>query len=338
MLQGMAMNRPMRNRFTLLPFVLLPQSALAQDMPTLGLPLACTLGKDCFLQQYADMDPGKGVTDPFCGTATYDGHKGTDIRIVDMSDVARGVDVVASADGIVARLRDGEPDRVVRSDADRAAVTDKECGNGVVIDHGGGFETQYCHMKQGSIAVKEGDAVKAGAKLGQVGASGMAQFPHVHLSVRKDGAELDPFTGRRLDEGCSKNARADGGLWTPDAASALARPTTQMIDAGFSSAPIEHAKLVDARPPDASRDGGAIVGWASLINLQKGDRIVIVLNGPSGGVVARQATPPFDRAKASYSLFVGKRGAPAPGTYRLSVEILRDGGPVLSEMREASIE
>lgn len=313
-------------------------SAFAQDAPTFGLPLACTPGKDCFLQQYPDMDAGSGIADSFCGTATYDGHKGTDIRITYMSDVERGVDVTASADGTVTRLRDGEPDKVMRSEADRAAVADKECGNGVVIDHGGGWETQYCHMKQGSISVKEGDTVKVGDVLGQVGASGMAQFPHVHLSVRKDGAELDPFTGKRLDEGCSQDAKAGAGLWTPEAAKALDRPSTQLIDAGFAPGAINHAALVDARPPDASGGSEAIVGWASLINLQKGDRIVLVLNGPSGGVLARQSVPPLDRSKASYSLFAGKRGAPAPGNYKVSVEVLRDGEPMLSETREAPIE
>jgi Peptidase family M23 len=327
----------MRACLAALPFFLAAFSVAARDTPSLGLPIACTPGKDCFLQQYADMDAGSAATDPFCGTATYDGHKGTDIRVDYMSDAEKGVPVVASADGNVTRLRDGEPDRIMRSEADRAAVADKECGNGVVIDHGGGWETQYCHMKQGSISVKEGDAVKAGDTLGQVGASGMAQFPHVHLSVRKDGAEIDPFTGKRLDEGCSKDAKSGSGLWTDAAAKALDRPATQMIDAGFAPGAIDHATLTDVRPQDASKDSGAIVGWASLINLQKGDRIVLVLNGPSGGVLARQSVPPLDRTKATYSLFAGKRGAPAPGNYRLSVEVLRDGNPVLSETRETTI-
>ena len=49
-----------------------------------------------------------------------------------------GVPVLAAAPGVVRGTRDGETDRLVRSDIERAAVKDRECGNGVVIDHGGG--------------------------------------------------------------------------------------------------------------------------------------------------------------------------------------------------------
>src|SRR3954454_24863756 len=126
----------------------------------LGLPAQCALGKDCFVQQFADDDTRPGeVADPFCGKATYDGHDGTDLRILSMTDVARGVPVLAVADGTVLRGRDGVPDRLVTTDADRAAVADKECGNGMIVDLGGGYEAQYCHMRQGSLTVKPGNAV-----------------------------------------------------------------------------------------------------------------------------------------------------------------------------------
>ena len=89
------------------PFVLLSAMLLATAgfALELGLPPQCTLGKDCFVQQYADMDAGPGVTDPFCGPDTYDGHDGTDLRVLSMADVARGVAVVAVADGTVLRSK-----------------------------------------------------------------------------------------------------------------------------------------------------------------------------------------------------------------------------------------
>ena len=40
---------------------------------------------------------------------------------------------------------------------------------------------------------KPGDPVTAGQRLGGVGYSGMAAFPHVHLSVRRNGVAVDPF-------------------------------------------------------------------------------------------------------------------------------------------------
>ncbi len=55
----------------------------------IGLPVACTIGEDCFVQQWPDMDGGPGAADPFCGMAAYDGHDGLDIRLRSMADVAR---------------------------------------------------------------------------------------------------------------------------------------------------------------------------------------------------------------------------------------------------------
>ena len=40
----------------------------------LSLPIACTPGTDCFIQQYVDRDKGPGVRDYACGAETYDGH------------------------------------------------------------------------------------------------------------------------------------------------------------------------------------------------------------------------------------------------------------------------
>jgi murein DD-endopeptidase MepM/ murein hydrolase activator NlpD len=40
-------------------------------------------------------------------------------------------------------------------------AANREYGNGVVIRHIDGFETQYCHLAKGSITVKSGDLVTA---------------------------------------------------------------------------------------------------------------------------------------------------------------------------------
>jgi murein DD-endopeptidase MepM/ murein hydrolase activator NlpD len=45
-------------------------------------------------------------------------------------------------------------------------VTDRDCGNGVVISHDDGWETQYCHMKKGSISVQDAQCVAMGQILG----------------------------------------------------------------------------------------------------------------------------------------------------------------------------
>ena len=89
-------------------------------------------------------------------------------------------------------LRDGIPG-IAYTPARATELVGKECGNGVVIAQDQSWETQYCHLKQGSISVKVGDAVPVGNVLGKIGLSGRTQFPHVHISVCHNGTRIDPF-------------------------------------------------------------------------------------------------------------------------------------------------
>jgi Peptidase family M23 len=306
----------------------------------LGLPAQCTLGKDCFVQQFADDDQRPGeVADPFCGAATYDGHDGTDLRVLSMADVARGVPVVAVADGKVLRGRDGEPDRLVTSEADRAAVANKECGNGMIVDLGGGYEVQYCHLREGSLAVKPGDTVKRGQKLGEIGASGMAAFPHVHLTVRLNGQKIDPVTGHELSAGCLKAGDTGDPLFAPDIMTALNRGEAQVIALGLAGQPIDHKALPVSGPPAAATTvSPAYVGWAWLINLHKDDRVVVSLTGPDGLEIAANRSDPMDHSKADYSTFAGKKGAPRPGAYQVKVGVERGGAMVVEKTATVQVD
>lgn len=165
--------------------------AAASDF-RLQFPLDCTLGQDCHIQQFVDHDPGPGAADFTCGTLSYEGHKGTDIALPYLADMRSGAAVLAAADGVVLGTRNTMPDQYA-TDANADGIDGRECGNGVVLRHGGGWETQYCHMKRGSVRVQSGMKVRAYDVLGEVGLSGKTQFPHLHLSVRKDGAVVDPF-------------------------------------------------------------------------------------------------------------------------------------------------
>ena len=66
-------------------------------------------------------------------------------------------------------------------------------GNAVVITHADGFDTIYAHLRKGSVAVKKGDSVKRGQRIGSVGLSGLTEFPHLHFEVRFNRSVTDPF-------------------------------------------------------------------------------------------------------------------------------------------------
>ncbi|MEM7521208.1 MAG: M23 family peptidase, partial [Pseudomonadota bacterium] len=98
----------------------------------MAFPVDCTLGQDCYIQQYMDRDEGPGVSDYRCRGLSYDGHKGTDFALPTLEAMHEGVNVLAAADGRVRGFRDGMADRLY-SDETAAEIEGRECGNGVVL-------------------------------------------------------------------------------------------------------------------------------------------------------------------------------------------------------------
>ncbi|MBU6268890.1 MAG: M23 family metallopeptidase [Sphingomonadales bacterium] len=302
-----------------------PAAASEDAPPALAVPIDCRPGVDCFVQQLFDHDATAGARDFRCGGRTYDGHDGTDIRLPSIAAMRRGVAVLAAADGTVLAVRDGEADHLVATAADRAAMRGRECGNGVLIGHSGGWQTQYCHMAKGSIGVRQGAVVMAGARLGLVGLSGDTQFPHVHLAVRQGGRKLDPYAPGLVPGKCGSG----GGkpLWTPAAAAALAWKGAEVINIGFAPAPVSMADVEEQRAPAASTNGAALVFYGRAIGLAAGDNVSITIEGPAGDIMARSETV-IDHDKAQWLGLAGRRTPPQGwphGSYQGRFTVTRNG-------------
>ncbi len=304
-------------------------SAAAADRPVFDLPIDCTVGDDCWLVNLVDRDPGPGRTDYRCGTLSYDNHRGTDIAVANRRVMRSGVNVLAAADGVVLRTRDGVPPTTAADLRNRANLNGRECGNGVVIDHGDGWTGQYCHLKAGSLIVSPGSRVVRGQPLAEVGLTGLTQFPHVHFTVRRGATVIDPFTGDSQVAACSPRASAGDGLWSAAATDALAYPGPQLYHLGF--APL-NPDPADVREGAYSRDTfsvgvPALVFWAEVFGVGPGDVLTIRLTGPSGELIADNSLT-VDRPQARRFAAVGrkKRGqAWPPGVYVGEIEVARNG-------------
>lgn len=299
------------------------------DVPSFAIPIDCNLGQDCFVMHYVDIDTSAKAVDFNCGRQTYDGHKGTDFGISSLQGMNAGVSVVAAAEGTVLRVRDGVIDRLVSDRVAQEQVTGQECGNGLVIDHGNGWETQYCHLKQGSIQVEPNTKVEQGAVLGMVGSSGLASFPHVHLSIRHQGEIVDPFMG---EEAVSQaNCKIErNSLWQES----LDYVPTGLIRAGFSSQPPQQTELWQGKYQNSqlSINSPALIFWVHAYGVLKGDREHWQLITPDGDMVIDREND-LDKPYRSWVSYVGKRKLSA-GTWQGKYELIRDNLPVLSIERE----
>lgn len=306
-------------------------AAWSAERVQFALPIDCALGSSCFVQNYVDHDPSSGYRDYSCGMQTYDDHNGTDFRIPSMTAQRDGVAVLAAGDGEVAAVRDGVKDVSIRVNG-KSSVQGKECGNGVVLRHANGWQTQYCHMAQGSLVVAKGQRVNAGQRLGKVGLSGMTEFPHLHFTVRHNDLVVDPFAPDAKSGQCG----ADSTLWNETASKASFYRRRIPLNRGFSDQVLSMDDVEDL-PKNGlkfSRDSPALVAYVRMIGLEAGDVQRFVLRGANGSILAQNQLNPLDKSKAQTLALIGrkrpKEGWPS-GIYQADYSILRDEKVIFEE-------
>jgi murein DD-endopeptidase MepM/ murein hydrolase activator NlpD len=96
-------------------------------------------------------------------------HEGIDVS------APMGAPIVAPAGGVVQRV-----------------TWETGYGNVLEIDHGDGIVTKYAHCSK--IVVRQGQKVKRGQIIANVGSTGLSTGPHVHYEIHVNGKVVDPLT------------------------------------------------------------------------------------------------------------------------------------------------
>jgi murein DD-endopeptidase len=331
------------------PFVQMSQSyaqSNAYDLDatpfvTLSLPIECGLSDDCAIANYVDIEPGESVQNYIGLRRSYNGHKGVDFSIGDTWVMERGVNVLAAMRGVVVGVRNYVEDISINDLRRRyhlgpraipLEIKNKQCGNGIRIDHGHGWFTQYCHLKKDSVLVQKGATVRRGQQLGEVGLSGQTEFPHLHFQVEyiEPGTNIrifvDPFTGTSTS---GKRIVAQP-LWEAEVlAEAVYEP--HVVNFGFSSEVVTgnynermFAGLL-ARQPVISATANSLQFFAQIFGIERGDRVSVKIVSPPGRILSRSSTVRTE-ANVVYTAHTGKgRGQNEwkSGTYGGDIEIIR---------------
>lgn len=303
-------------------------SVQTSKTPTLVWPISCVLGETCWISRYVDRQPGPEKTDYMCKAQTEDKHKGTDIALRDLGVMKSGVEVRAAAAGRVVALRDDMPDIAVTG-ARRREIMKQGCGNAVIIGHGGGWQTQYCHLKKDSLLVKKDDQVSAGQAIAQVGLSGITEYPHLHFMVQHRDADnriqfYDPFDGGEFERGCkAEKGIKEEPLWSAP----INHVGPVVMPPLISDTRVTRQTLWQEQANELSSDAQNLFVQARGFHTLPGDIWRFSLEGP-----VDTATFTYDVKQTSQRQLVGANanfkqpnGGFIRGAWQATVELIRGG-------------
>lgn len=233
----------------------------------LQFPVSCQIMGDCWVTNLVDLRGNNNQNEDYmCGKKSTNNSNSTHISLRNPSQTSRNYAVIAAEDGIIKTARN----------------VGGFCGYRIVIDHGNGWETSYCHLKPKTIIVNEGDAVKQGQIIGALGMSGQANWPHLSFAVIRNGMIFDPYSGRSNIEGCTTTNLSP--LWK-DNISPPYEPA-HLTGIGFTIGYPTDPQIIHGMDPAAeiSSKTTQIALWGMMMNILKGDDIHMQILNPYGEI------------------------------------------------------
>lgn len=260
---------------------------------SLSQPINCTLGDTCYVRQYVNVGQERGKPCDYRGGPLTSTHqKGTDFSLQTYQQIIAGVAVLAPAAGTVSAIKTDmydQHDKTEEGSRRQRHINKKDyCGNYVVIDHGQGWTTRMCHLRQHSIQVAPGQAVRRGQVLGYVGSSGKTDGPYLHFQLRYNGAVVDPFQNQ---------------LWDP----AIPYRGTGIIDKGISSTVPTLQRVQRKAPHRTSLTplDPSMVAWIRLYGVRGGDMQRFIFIQPDGLTYGKPIVNTIDKAYKEWFSYGG---------------------------------
>lgn len=121
---------------------------------------------------------------------------GTTVTVFSMTELLYDTTMAdwRTHDGIDVQAEEGAAVKTAAGGTVQSVTDDELMGTTVVIDHEGGYSTRYSSLQK-DVPVTAGQQVIAGEVIGRVGTTSAAESqmgPHLHFSVSRDGAVIDP--------------------------------------------------------------------------------------------------------------------------------------------------
>ena len=315
----------MKNLLLIIFLSLLTSTVRADSGDNLLFPLDCELGKSCWISNLPRHHLHGKQLDFRCGPITYEYNDGTDIALKDIKQMQEGVSVIAPISGIVEFKRDGVADINVNS-TDRKSLEGRECGNEVIISNDE-MQVRLCHLKNKSIHVNVGDKINLGDVVGEVGLSGLTEYPHLHMSLHDKSdtlvREIDPFYGSQPDCGLRPES-----LWSNPENMEKHATTGIVYNYGFAFEKITAERVMSGdylrAQPEYPEE---FIAFVEIFSVNKGDKLTISILDSGNNIFAKREHE-FGKYQARYFLFASKnlRGEKLRGEYHLVIKYKHLGG------------